>query len=210
MEKLKNNRLQCFIDKLVDELKRGNREIDIPFTISTLYQNFANNEACYADFIRDITEYSDYGFTVSDSKNEYNGTIDVMIYLYRYVKEDETAYMDDYTNPGYDYELSFGIESRDWDYCQCTPDMPDYRADKHCCGHGCDASFSEFTLNKIINVTKGTWNGDEHDYWDFEDSFYKSDKESKDEKEKKELEVKIKRLKNTIEESKKELERLLG
>ena len=206
MEKLKNNRLQCFIDKLVDELKRDSREIDIPFTISTLYQNFANNEACYTDFIRDITEYSDYGFTVSDSKNEWDGTIDVTIYLYRYSKED----MNDYDSPGYDYELSFGIESRDWGYCQCTPDMPDYREDKRCCGHGCDAAFSKFTLNKIINVKKGSWNGDEHDYWEFEDSFYKNDKELNEEKEKKELEAKIKRLQDTIETSKKELEQLIG
>ena len=47
MEKLKNNQLQCFIDKLVDELKRDNREIDIPFTISQLtmddFQNMINS-----------------------------------------------------------------------------------------------------------------------------------------------------------------------
>ena len=88
--------------------------------------------------------------------------------------------------------------------------MPDYREDKHCCGHGCDATFCEFELHKVLHITKDTWNGDEHDYWDFEDDFYMSDKELADKKAEEDRLREIKELKNQIETASKKLKELVG
>ena len=52
---------------------------------------------------------------------------------------------------------------------------------------------------------KHSWDGDEHDYWDFEDEFYNVDEKEKQEKQK---QAKINRLKNQIEDLQKELDKL--
>ena len=79
------------------------------------------------------------------------------------------------------------------------------RYDKGCCGHGCDASFCAFELHKILHITKDTWHGDEHAYWDFEDEFYTSDKELEEKKAKEDKERKIRNLKENIEEATKKM-----
>ena len=83
--------------------------------------------------------------------------------------------------------------------------MKDYREDKECCGHGCDADFCEFSLNKILKIVGGSWNGDEHDYWEFEDKFYEIDKELADKKVEEDKERMIRELKNNIESDRKKL-----
>ena len=35
-------------------------------------------------------------------------------------------------------------------------------------------------LQSGLNITEDSWHGDEHDYWDFEDKFYKQEKELDD------------------------------
>lgn len=210
MRKLQNNTLQKFLDNFIEELKRENedrechetRELDIPFIISTLYQSFANNIDKYKELISDLKEWSDYGIVISKSDNDYNGIIDVMINLAKY--DDELENMEDWF-PDYDYKITFTHDPRHWGYCECTPDMPDYREDKHCCGHGCDATFCEFELYKVLHITKDTWHGDEHDYWDFEDEFYESDKELADKKAEEDKARMIKELKNQIETASKKL-----
>lgn len=214
MENLNNLTLQKFIDNLIKNLKEENeirksktrlQELDIPFIISTLYQDFEENVDNYKEFVNDLNYYYDYNIDVFESQNEWNGIIDIAISLVRYTDDK----YDNYDYPEYNYKIEFEMESRDWGYCECTPDMKDYREDKKCCGHGCDAAFCEFNLYKVNKIIHGVWKGDEHDYWDFEDNFYMSDEELFLDKQKKEREAEIKMLKENIDKYNKRLYELL-
>ena len=216
MQKLENNILQKFLDEFITELKTKNEEskskkkceLNIPFIISSIYQNFRDGVDEFHSFIEDLSTYSDYTISISDSQNDYNGIIDVDINLVKYSTSDYERYFRDYTHPDYDYRLCFTYDSRDCGYCECTPDMPDYREDKHCCGHECDAVFCSFSLYQVLRITSGSWEGDEHDYWEFEDEFYISEKELADKKEKEDRERLITELKNRIEADQKRLAEL--
>ena len=217
MKNLQNDTLQNFLDKVVDELKREkeynrlkNDQLDIPFIISSIYQSFKNNTDRYKDFIEDLDKYSDYGLYIEDSQHDYNGLVDIGITLVKYINDANYPEFTDYDNPDYDYKFTLAYDERNWGYCECTPDMSDYREDKHCCGHGCDASFCSFELHKIVHVIKDTWHGDEHDYWEFEDEFYASDKELSDKKAEEDRLRKIEELKNQIETASKKLKELMG
>ena len=216
MKKLQNDTLQKFLDNLINELKKENnnnreyhetREWDIPFIISALYQSFNNIADNYKDFISDLEKWSDYYLITDKPVNDYNGIIDVTISLIKYSNEDSVCFRD-YNTPDYEYKLCFSYDERYWGYCECTPDMPDYREDKHCCGHGCDGSFCAFELHKIVHVIKDTWHGDEHDYWEFEDEFYASNKELTDKKAEEDKARMIKELKSRIEADIKKLAEL--
>ena len=216
MKKLQNDTLQKFLDNLINELKKENNnnreyheaiELDIPFIISALYQSFNNITDNYKDFISDLEKWSDYYLIIDKPVNDYNGIIDVTISLIKYSNEDSICFRD-YNTPDYEYKLCFSYDERYWGYCECTPDMPDYREDKHCCGHGCDASFCAFELRKIVHVIKDTWHGDEHDYWEFEDEFYASSKELADKKAEEDKAKMIKELKSRIEADSKKLAEL--
>lgn len=214
MKKLKNETLQNFIEELVEELKMKNGELewdglerlklDIPFIISTLYQDFNNNTYVYKKFIEDLDFYTDYNIDIIETNNDYNGIVDVYITLVK------TGCENIYTKSDYDYKISFNFENRFFGYCECTPDMPDYREDKKCCGHGCDATFCEFNLYKIMKVAHGSWEGDEHDYWDFEDDFYKTDEELLLKKQEEDKKHEIELCKKHIEEYTKRLLELEG
>ena len=217
MQKLENYTLQKFLNKLIEELKRekeysrlNNNKLDIPFIISAMHQSFKNNTEKYEDFVTDLDKYSDYGLYVEDSQNEYNGLIDIGITLVRYINDANEPIFTNYDSPDYDYKFTLTYDERHYAYCECTPDMEDYRDDKCCCGHGCDASFCAFELHKIVHVVEDSWHGDEHDYWDFEDDFYKTDKELGEKKAEEDKERKIRNLKETIEEATKKLAELEG
>ena len=215
MQKLENSTLQKFIEKLIEELKREkeysrlkNNQLDIPFIISAMYQSFKNNTEKYEDFIADLYKYSDYGLYIEDSQNDYNGLIDIGITLVRYINDENDYTFTDYDNPDYDYKFTLTYDERHYSYCECTPDMEDYRVDKDCCGHGCDASFCAFELHKILHIVEDAWHGDEHDYCDFEDEFYASDKELGKKKAEEDRAIMIRNLKETIEEATKKLAEL--
>lgn len=205
MQRLENYTLQLFINNLVKTLKEENdneyresydddcSKLDIPFIISSLYQSFKNNHDKYKKFSEDLKCYH-YDIILEESRNDYNGLLDANIFLYD----------DDGWNLDWYYQIKFDFEGRYLGYCECTPDMSDYREDKCCCGHGCDADFSSFTLNKVIKISNGTWQGDEHSYWEFEDDFYK------DEKEKERKETEIQELRKRLEEIAKKLKELEG
>lgn len=213
MQKLQNDTLQKFIEVLIDELKRENedrkvhdiKELDIPFIISSLWQSFNNRENDYKEFIADLESYSEYNVILEESKNDYDGIIDVFVNLIKYKNNTEDFLLDNYDYPDYDYRFEFSYDERNWEYCDCTPDMPDYREDKHCCGHGCDATFCKFELHKVLHIIKDFWHGDEHDYWDFEDEFYMSNKELADKKAEEDRLRMIKELKDQIEAASKKL-----
>lgn len=219
MQKLENNILQSFLDKLIAAIKEDNRStnthtakpLNIPFIISSLYQSFNKDTNIYEEFIQDLCLYPDYDISITDSKNDYNGIVDVEINLVKFPddEENEQYYMSSHS-PDYNYKLRFTYDTRDYGYCQCTPDMPDYREDKHCCGHGCDATFCEFSLHKVLNITSHSWDGDEHDYWEFEDEFYLNDKELADKKKEEDREREIAELRNRIEADQKKLAELEG
>ena len=217
MQKLENSTLQKFLDVFVNELKRENsnreyhdtRKLNIPFIISTLYQSFNNNTDEYKELISDLERWSDYGLSIDKPVNDYCGIIDVEISLIKYDEENEEDFYE-YDTPNYNYKLCFSYDERHWGYCQCTPDMEDYREDKQCCGHGCDATFCSFSLHKIVNLGGDTWNGDEHDYWEFEDEFYANDKELAEKREKEHREREIMELKARIEADSKKLAELEG
>lgn len=217
MQKLQNDTLQKFLDNFIEELKRENsdrryreiKEFNIPFIVSSLYQSFKNNTDKYIGFITDLKKYSEYNIIIEDTANEYNGIVDVLVNLVRCKEyEDPADFYDNYEVADYDYKFCFLYDERYWGYCECTPDMKDYREDKHCCGHGCDASFCEFQLHKVLHIAKDTWHGDEHDYWEFEDEFYASDKELADKKAEEDKARKIKELKMRIEADSKKLAEL--
>lgn len=219
MQRLENYTLQTFLNSFIKELKRENEsreyknimKLNIPFIISSLYQSFKNNEESYKEFIEDLKKYDDYNISIDDSANDYNGIIDVHVGLVKYIERNDSDFAyDDYDYPDYNYEFEFSYDERNWGYCECTPDMDDYREDKHCCGHGCDASFCSFSLHKIVNLGGGTWHGDEHDYWEFEDEFYANDKELAEKREKERREREIMELKARIEADTKKLAELEG
>lgn len=199
MLELKNNTLQKFLKNLIKKLKDENKRvsgdewhgIDIPFVISSLYQDFQNNISIYNSFIEDLNIYPNYSIIVADSQNKYSGIIDVDVNLVKFVECSDGGFPDSKC-PNYSYKLCFSNEEQNYGYCLCTPDMPDYRQDKNCCGHGCDAEFCKFSLHKVLHIVTASWNGDEHDYWNFEDEFWKKEKGDKiREKEISELKKKI-------------------
>lgn len=203
MKRLKNTTLQKFIDTLVEELK--DKDVDIPFIISALYQSFEKNSCEYEEFISDLEKYDDYCIDIVNSNEGYMAIIDVNIQLVKWWSN-ETYGMD---APEYNYKIVFSCEDRDWGYCECTPDMEDYREDKHCCGHGCDAAFSKFDLYKVLHIGSHSWEGDEHNYWEFEDAFYLSEKELADKKEQEKKKYEIERLQRLIKESEMKLKGLM-
>lgn len=216
MQKLENKTLQNFLERFIASLKYEkkynydnliNDQLDIPFIISSLYQSLKNNPSDYKEFISDLENYSDYGFRIEDSRNTYNGIIDVYVYLSKCLSEKDLG---DCETPNYDYLLSFAYDERDYGYCMCTPDMEDYREDKQCCGHGCDAIFCEFLLQKISYIKRDSWNGDEHDYWVFEDEFYSNDEKLAVKKREEDREIEIRELKKRINEDSKRLAELEG
>ena len=212
MQKLQNDTLQRFLDYFIEELKRTNedrklydiKEFDIPFIISSLWQSFNNNPDKYKEFISDLGKWSDYNINIDESRNDYNGIIDVTVVLVDINNSEDL----DILYSDYDYRFEFTYDTRDYGYCECTPDMPYYREDKHCCGHGCDWEAPSVEVRKSFLVSNHSWSGDEHDYWDFEDKFYADDKEENKKKLLAEREYKIKNLKETIENAQKELKKL--
>ena len=212
LQKLQNDTLQQFLENFIDGLKNENRnrkyeeltEWNIPFLVSIVYQSFQNEIDVYKEFIADLQAYPEYHINFSDTAigDDY-ALIDAEIILAKYdAKEEHMIY------PEFAYKMCFEEEERLYGYCECTPDMPDYREDKHCCG--CDASFCEFTLYKIRNIHKASWAGDEHDYWEFEDDFYDEDRALAEKRKQEAKEREIQELREAIEIGKKRLAELLN
>lgn len=215
MYRLENHTLQNFLDYFIKELdgenterdQMGKSQLDIPFIISTLHQSFKNNPDKYNEFVKDLIEWSDYFIVVNEPHNTYNGIIDVDIILYKGTLDDDLG-CTEYEYANHYYMICFNSDDRLYGDCDCTPDMPDYREDKHCCGHGCDAYFCEFDLKKIVNIASESWKGDEHDYWDFEEAFYDAEDEIGERKLKRDRELAVKELKDKIAADQKRLEEL--
>ena len=207
-----NNVKEDLINKIIDELKRvnedkeyrGERELDIPFMIAPLSQSLEQ----FDSLIKDLEEHTYYGVTYIEPEQENyysNGIIEITLEKNdneldkeeKYIKEHEEY---SYFPTDYTYKINFEIDERDWKFCQCSEGDEDYDERHNCCGHGCDWSAPACSIEKVIEIGSKAWEGDEHDYWDFEDKFYNVDEKQK--------RAKINRLKNQIEDLQKELDKL--
>lgn len=204
-----NITIQNFIEQLIDVLKYENtyrepngKKLDIPFLVSVLWQDLTNNYECYNEFCSDLRDSDNYDIVIGED----NYCIcKVNVFLYNDTENDNWKCVEE---ADFRYEITFSYDERNWGDCVCSPCDSDYREDKHCCGHGCDWDAPSIEVRKSFLVSNHSWNGDEHDYWDFEDKFYANDKEENEKKLLAEREYKIKNLKETIENAQKELKEL--
>lgn len=210
MQKCGNETLQKFIERLVETVTDCDNGHDedvivkknmLPFVVSSLWQSFRAESSTFNGFIKDLEEYSEYHINIIRPTNDYCGICDFQIYLCDSWSSNE---------PGSSYRISIFYDQRDWGYCDCTPDMKDYREDKDCCGHGCDWWAPGFSLHKVMDVYEYTWNGDEHDFWDFEDDFYKSESELDEKRRNSEREYEIKEIQERIRADEQRLKELMG
>lgn len=215
MQKLENSTLQGFLERLAEELKNENEDrewdnqseedkksiFNIPFLISSLWEAFKTERNTYSDFIKCLKKSYDYQINIVEPDNDYYGICKAIIGFH--VSEEVYEGLEEYQ-----YEIHFLYDQRDWGYCQCTPDMKDFREDKNCCGHGCDWWAPSFEIRKSYIMGNHAWSGDEHDYWEFEDEFYASDKELADKKAEEDKARMIEELRNRIESDQKKLAEL--
>ncbi len=217
MQKLENGTLQRFLEELTDVLKAENEDreyenkseddrysiLNIPFIVSSLWEAFRAEPNTYSDFIKCLNKAYDYQINIVEPDNDYYGICKAIVGFHVSDKVYEGL-------EEYQYEIEFYYDPRDCGYCQCKPTDKDYREDKDCCGHGCDWWAPAFEMRKSFNASNHKWNGEEHDYWDFEDEFYASDKELEEKKAKEDKARMIKELKNRIEVDSKKLAELVG
>lgn len=215
MQKLENSTLQRFLEELTDALKAENEDreyenkseddrysiLNIPFIVSSLWEAFKTEPNTYSDFIKCLNKAYDYQINIVEPDNDYYGICKAIVGFHVSDKVYEGL-------EEYQYEIEFYYDPRDWGYCQCKPTDKDYREDKDCCGHGCDWWASAFEIRKSYIIGRHSWDGDEHDYWDFEDDFYKDDKELAKQEEERQKELEIKELKARIEADSKKLAEL--
>lgn len=181
----------------------GNRLLDIPFMIAALDQHLTNKE--YEDLLYDLERY-DYGVQyIEENPEDYYSDGSIRIQLAEKNCEDNEYeyYVDRMLD--YEYKIDFLHDERYWGYCECTKDDLDYDARHDCCGHGCDWTAPAFSISKIIHIGYNSFNGDEHDFWDYEDKFNNVTQKDKEEAEK---QSKIRRLQEEKERIERELESL--
>lgn len=171
---------QKFLDNLVREIVDWNEvnksnpntyEAPVPFYVAALWNQFKFHSEKYAGFFDDVKDENSYQIV----PNEYGDIYSVILWE----KNDAGKWYLDENCKNYHYEFHFSYDERYWGYCECQPGDDDYDEDRQCCGHGCDWDAPAVTVYKCYDVDDGVWNGDEHDYWDFEDAFYKDDLELK-------------------------------
>lgn len=203
--------LNEFIKDLIKELKRenGDREyygkvkLNIPYIIAPLKQRLLDDE--YIEFLNHLSEYT---YRISYNEDQSEGYTNGSINIFLYSKESEAEAWNT-PEEKLSYTIEFTRDERNWGYCECEDGETDYREDKECCGHGCDWAAPEFRMNQVIHIGISSWCGNAHDYWNFEDDFYKSDKDLAEEKAKKDEDLKIKYRQDNIDKMKKELLDLL-
>lgn len=204
---------QKFLENLVREIADWNEvnksnpntyEAPVPFYVAALWNQFKFHSEKYTGFFDDVKNENHYQIV----PNEYGDIYSVI----SWEKNDAGKWYLDENCKNYHYEFHFSYDERYLGYCECQPGDEDYNEDYQCCGHGCDWDAPMVTVYKCYDVDDGVWNGDEHDYWDFEDAFYKDDLELKariEEEAKrqriKELEKQITSYQNDLDKLKKEM-----
>ena len=193
------NIVECLEFENIDRMHDGKSQLDIPFMIATLYQRLSDKE--YSSFVEDLSKY-DYSIDYFEGDNEENYYTDGYILIQL---SDKT---DDHFNSSccnYKYKIIFNIDERFQGYCFCKSTDEDYDDRYKCCGHDCDWDAPQFILQKIENIGSSSFDGDQHDFWNFKDKF----NETCEEEEKKlEIQLKIKQLQIQKENIEKEIEKL--
>lgn len=176
-----------FIKEVVECLKE--EALDVPYLVVPLVQAIDKKEL--DEFFEDLGKHENYSYYYeNDSTGGFtNGCVTINL-------------------PECSYKIEFGLDERYFGYCECSPDDEGYHSVKQCCGHGCDWDAPTITLHKIKTLFKHSFNGDEHAFWDFEDGYYKLDKEASEEKARKEKENRVTYLRSNIERMQLELAEL--
>ena len=134
-----NITIQKFIEQLVDVLKYENEyrepnseKLNIPFLIAALWQDLVDNYTLYDDFCSDLRDCDSYDIVIEDSNYCIRK---VIVFFFNESEYDNCKCVEE---SDFKYEITFSYDERNWGYCECSPGDPDYREDKHCCGHVCD------------------------------------------------------------------------
>ncbi|WP_133015006.1 hypothetical protein [Clostridium cuniculi] len=202
-DKLINEIVECLKIKNRDRDYNGNRRLDIPFMIAALDQHLTNKE--YEDLLYDLERY-DYGIQyIEENPEDYYSDGSIRIQLAEKNCEDNKYeyYVDRMLD--YEYKIDFLHDERYCGYCECEEGYEDYDARYRCCGHGCDWTAPAFSISKIIHIGYNSFDGDEHDFWDYKDKFNNVTQKDKEEAEKR---SKIRRLQEEKERIERELESL--
>ena len=201
---------QKFLENLAKEMVEWNEikkydpnvhDIPVPFYIAALWNQFKFHSEKYTEFFEDVKDEGFYQIVPFESGDVYHVTL--------WEKTDTSKWYSELNCKNYHYEIHFSSEARYWGYCQCKPEDEDYNEEHQCCGHGCDWDAPAVTVYKCYDVDYGEWEGDEHDYWDFEDAFYKDDLELKARREEEAKQQRIKELESQIDSYQSDLEKLM-
>ena len=149
-----------------DKIYHDKRPLDVCYLISSVDQHLGECK----DFIEDITNNTYYinGYEEDNTEGYTNGKIRILIEKPEDEKESDLM-VDSYRE--YCYFIEFLYDGRDWGYCECSPENPNYNKVHKCCGNGCDWTAPAYKLTKEINMHYGNWNGQEKDYWEYEENF---------------------------------------
>ena len=204
-----NITIQNFIERLVEVLKYENtygelngKKLDVPFLVSVLWQDLMDNYECYDEFCSDLRDCDDYDIVIGDDNYSI---CKVNVFLYNDTENDNWKCVEE---SDFRYEITFSYDERNWGYCEWRTDDKDYREDERGCGRGCDWDAPNVYIYKRELINDASWQGDQHDYWDFEDKFYLDNKKANEKRMKEERACKIRNLKETIENAQKELKKL--
>lgn len=160
---------QEFIDRVIGILESENdsneKQYNIPFIIAPLDQRL--NEC--KEFLKDLQSHNYYINVLDIDDEDYYTNAKLQIGFYDNKDEDDDECYWNYLN--FSYTINFVRVERYWGYCECSEGDEDYDIRYKCCGHGCDWSAPSFSIIKQYSCGDYSWNGDEHDYWDFEDKF---------------------------------------
>ena len=179
------------ISEIIDAIKYYQESnVDIPFIIAPIHEAIIQKKCNYLIADTFLNKHSIYYIDVEESNDGIHTII---------IEFDDLPYR---------YLIECSTEGRYWGFCECTPDMNDYREDKGCCGHGCDWEAPRIQIKKVYDMTLHSWTGDEHSYWEFEDEYYKKDKALKEEKDLQYKEDRKKYLEKEISKMAAELETL--
>jgi len=196
--------IQDLINTLNDEnenrINNNKTSLDICFMVSVIDQQIENCK----EFLDDITKNTYYinGYDEDYSGGYTNGKITILI---RKLDNNKEEYVDYYN---YYYCIEFNWDERHLGYCECTSKDKNYN-DKHkCCGIECDFIAPSLNISKIINLGNYSWEGQEKDYWRYEDQFKINEQYKNKEIIKFRIKQKRKQLKDKIVKLKKELEKL--
>ncbi len=202
---LKQDLISRITKCLKEENKRNSsdpdwKSLNIPFMIAPLVQLLENSPL--DDLENYLKEWSIFDlYYDSDKTGGYsNGSVRLVTY-----KKNQTTFSE---ISNITYIFDFFRDERPYGYCECRLDEEDYREDKLCCGHGCDWDAPGIVVKKVIDMVNHPWEGDEHDFWEFEDSFYKVNDDLEAIKLEKERAARKKFLEASILEMQKELVKL--